>query len=60
MVAIGVGGLEVALAISGRPLRIKMPQAWGLRADGREDDWTVRHDRPGRYPSHRRCPRRPN
>ena len=28
--AIGVGGLEVALAISGRPLHIRMPEVWGV------------------------------
>ena len=34
MLAIGVGGLEVALAMSGRPLHIRMPQVWGVRLDG--------------------------
>ena len=34
MLAIGVGGLEVALAMSGQPLHIRMPQVWGVRLDG--------------------------
>ena len=34
MLAIGVGGLDVALAISGEPLRIRMPEIWGVRLTG--------------------------
>jgi len=34
MLAIGVGGLEVALAITGRPLHIRMPEVWGVRLEG--------------------------
>src|ERR1700742_361364 len=33
MLAIGVGGLEVALAINGRPLHIRMPEVWGGRLE---------------------------
>ncbi|MFC0438204.1 aconitate hydratase [Kutzneria buriramensis] len=34
MLAIGVGGLEVALAIAGEPLRLRMPEIWGVRLTG--------------------------
>jgi aconitate hydratase len=34
MLAVGVGGLEVALAIAGKPLYIQMPQIWGVRLIG--------------------------
>lgn len=32
MMAIGVGGTEVALAIAGEPLYLRMPEIWGPRA----------------------------
>jgi aconitate hydratase len=44
MLAIGVGGLEVALAISGRPLHIRMPKVWGVRLDGELPDWCSAKD----------------
>ena len=34
MLAIGVGGLEVALAIAGEPLRVRMPEIWGVELTG--------------------------
>ncbi|MFE0028788.1 aconitate hydratase [Amycolatopsis sp. NPDC059021] len=34
MLAIGVGGLEVALAIAGEPLYLRMPEIWGVRLTG--------------------------
>ncbi|HEY2699007.1 MAG TPA: aconitate hydratase [Pseudonocardiaceae bacterium] len=34
MLAIGVGGLEVALAIAGEPLRLRMPEIWGVELTG--------------------------
>jgi aconitate hydratase len=34
MLAIGVGGLDVALAIAGQPLRVRMPEIWGVRLTG--------------------------
>jgi aconitate hydratase len=34
MMAVGVGGLEVALAIAGQPLRLRMPEIWGVRLTG--------------------------
>ncbi len=44
MLAIGVGGLEVALAMSGRPLHIRMPQVWGVRVDGELPEWCSAKD----------------
>jgi aconitate hydratase len=44
MLAIGVGGLEVALAISGRPLHIRMPEVWGVRLDGELPEWCSAKD----------------
>ncbi|MFC7343462.1 aconitate hydratase [Saccharopolyspora griseoalba] len=44
MLAIGVGGLEVALAIAGQPLRIRMPEIWGVRLDGELPDWVSAKD----------------
>ena len=44
MLAIGVGGLEVALAISGRPLRIRMPEVWGVRLEGELPPWCSAKD----------------
>src|SRR5207247_1174397 len=34
MLAIGVGGLDVALAMAGQPLYLRMPQVWGGRLRG--------------------------
>jgi aconitate hydratase len=44
MLAIGVGGLEVALAIAGQPLYIKMPEVWGVRLTGQLPAWTSAKD----------------
>ncbi|MGH3525140.1 MAG: aconitase family protein, partial [Mycobacterium sp.] len=44
MLAIGVGGLEVALAISGRPLHVRMPQVWGVRLEGELPEWCSAKD----------------
>jgi aconitate hydratase len=34
MLAVGVGGLEVALAMAGQPLHLRMPHMWGIRLTG--------------------------
>ena len=39
MLAIGSGGLDVALAMAGEPLRLKMPRIWGVRLTGALPDW---------------------
>ncbi|MFC9995422.1 aconitate hydratase [Nocardia sp. NPDC127526] len=44
MLAIGVGGLEVALAMAGRPLRLRMPEIWGVRLTGRLRPWVSAKD----------------
>jgi aconitate hydratase len=44
MLAIGVGGLEVALAMSGRPLHIRMRQVWDVRLDGELPEWCSAKD----------------
>src|ERR671914_844265 len=44
MLAIGVGGLEVALAIAGQPLYLQMPHVWGVRLVGRLAPWVSAKD----------------
>ncbi|MEU6091404.1 aconitate hydratase [Streptomyces sp. NPDC047085] len=44
MLALGTGGLEVALAMAGRPLHITMPAIWGIRLTGRLPEWVSAKD----------------
>ena len=44
MLAFGAGGLEVALAMAGRPLYLKMPEVVGVRLTGRLPDWVSAKD----------------
>ncbi len=44
MLAVGVGGLEVAMAIAGRPLRVRAPHIWGVRLTGELPPWTSAKD----------------
>jgi aconitate hydratase len=44
MLAIGAGGLEVAMAMAGYPFYVKMPQIWGVRLVGRLPDWVSAKD----------------
>jgi aconitate hydratase len=44
MLAIGVGGLEAALAIAGQPLYLTMPQIWGVRLTGELPPWVSAKD----------------
>lgn len=44
MLAIGVGGLEVALAIAGEPLYLRMPRIWGIELTGELPPWTSAKD----------------
>lgn len=44
MLAIGAGGIEVALAIAGEPLVIPMPEIWGIELRGRLPDWVSARD----------------
>lgn len=44
MLAIGAGGLEVAMAIAGDPLYLKMPTVWGVELTGQLSDWVSAKD----------------
>jgi aconitate hydratase len=44
MLALGAGGLEVALAMLGEPLFLKMPEIWGVRLVGKLPDWVSAKD----------------
>src|SRR6266700_2880027 len=44
MLAIGVGGLEVALAMAGEPLYVTMPQIWGVQLTGALPPWVSAKD----------------
>jgi aconitate hydratase len=44
MLAIGSGGLEVAMAIAGYPLYIKMPKVFGVKLTGKLPDWVSAKD----------------
>ena len=44
MIAIGSGGLEVAMAIAGYPLYIKMPKVFGVKLIGKLPDWVSAKD----------------
>ena len=44
MLAIGVGGLEVAMAMIGEPLRIRMPEIWGVELVGELPPWVSAKD----------------
>ncbi|HEX4593806.1 MAG TPA: aconitase family protein, partial [Bryobacteraceae bacterium] len=39
MLAIGAGGLEISMALTGQPFRLRMPEIWGKRLTGRLPDW---------------------
>lgn len=44
MLAIGAGGLDVALAIAGQPFFLAMPEIWGVHLAGRLPDWVSAKD----------------
>ena len=44
MLAIGSGGLEVALAMAGEPFYIRMPEIWNVNLTGRLSDWVSAKD----------------
>jgi aconitate hydratase len=44
MLALGAGGLEVALAMAGEPLYLQMPQIMGVRLTGKLPDWVSAKD----------------
>lgn len=44
MLAIGAGGLEVALAMAGEPFHVRMPKVWGIRLIGVLPEWVSAKD----------------
>ena len=44
MLAIGLGGIEVARAIAGEPVYLRMPQVWGVRLTNRLRPWVSAKD----------------
>ncbi|HWL99759.1 MAG TPA: aconitate hydratase [Nocardioidaceae bacterium] len=44
MFAVGVGGVEVALAIAGEPLYLTMPEIWGVELTGELPPWVSAKD----------------
>lgn len=44
MLAIGVGGLDVAAAMAGQPLYVTMPRIWGIRLTGSLPAWVSAKD----------------
>lgn len=44
MLAIGAGGLEVALAMAGEPFFLRAPAVWGVRLTGALPDWVSAKD----------------
>jgi aconitate hydratase len=44
MLAIGAGGLDVAMAMAGDPFYLTMPAIWGIRLTGRLPDWVSAKD----------------
>ncbi|WP_106538134.1 aconitate hydratase [Haloactinopolyspora alba] len=44
MLAVGVGGVEVAMAIAGEPLYLTMPEIWGVELTGELPPWVSAKD----------------
>lgn len=44
MLAMGAGGIDVAMAISGEPFFVKMPKVWGIELRGEMPDWVSAKD----------------
>ena len=44
MLAMGAGGLEVAMAMAGEPYSLKMPRIWGVKLTGQLTDWVSAKD----------------
>ncbi|MCP5509801.1 MAG: aconitate hydratase [Chlamydiales bacterium] len=44
MLAMGAGGLDVALAIAGEPFHVKMPKVMGVKLHGKLPPWTSAKD----------------
>ena len=44
MLAMGAGGLAVAMAMAGRPYYLRMPEIWGVKLVGELPDWVSAKD----------------
>ena len=44
MLAIGAGGLDVAMAIAGHPFYLTMPKIWGVKLTGKLPNWVSAKD----------------
>src|SRR5512140_2346977 len=44
MIAIGAGGLDVALAMAGHPFHLQCPKIWGIKLTGRLQPWVSAKD----------------
>ena len=44
MLAIGAGGLDVAMAMAGKPFYLVMPKVFGIRLSGKLPDWVSARD----------------
>ena len=44
MLAIGAGGVEVAMAMAGRPFHMMYPKTWGIRVTGKLQPWVSGKD----------------
>ncbi|WP_255152720.1 aconitate hydratase [Halorarius halobius] len=44
MLAIGSGGLDVAMAMAGEPYHVNMPEVWGVELHGELPDWCSAKD----------------
>jgi aconitate hydratase len=44
MLAMGTGGLDVAMAMAGEPYYVRMPEIWGVRLVGELPDWVSAKD----------------
>ncbi len=44
MLAIGAGGIDVAMAMAGQPFHFWMPKTWGVKLTGKLPDWVSAKD----------------
>jgi len=44
MLAMGAGGIDVAMAIAGHPFYVKMPKVWGIKLTGELPEWVSAKD----------------
>src|SRR5690625_4131159 len=44
MLAIGAGGIDVAMAAAGEPFYVRMPKVWGIKLTGKLPEWVSAKD----------------